>query len=86
VPERASFDGDKGTFSVVAGTPSEHVDMAFSVPDRASVDAFHRAAIAAGGHAAEAVEAPGAPVDGTYAVTVSDPDANAVGAVHRGRR
>ena len=47
-PERAQFAGDSGSFSVVAGTPTEHVHLAFPAADNATVDAFHDAATAAG--------------------------------------
>jgi catechol 2,3-dioxygenase-like lactoylglutathione lyase family enzyme len=47
-PDRAQFTSGNGSFSVVVGTPSEHVHMAFPVADNATVDEFHRAAIAAG--------------------------------------
>ena len=36
-------------FWISRGTPSPSLHVAFSCPDRANVDAFHRAAIAAGG-------------------------------------
>ena len=36
-------------FWISQGTPSPSVHVAFACPDRATVDAFHRAAIAAGG-------------------------------------
>ena len=40
--------GEHGSFSLVTGTPTEHVHIAFPARDDATVDAFHRAAIAAG--------------------------------------
>jgi catechol 2,3-dioxygenase-like lactoylglutathione lyase family enzyme len=50
--ERVSYvrDGDGGgTFSLVAGgARTEHVHLGFLAPDRATVDAFHAAAISAG--------------------------------------
>jgi catechol 2,3-dioxygenase-like lactoylglutathione lyase family enzyme len=36
-------------FWIMQGTPGPSVHVAFSCPDRATVDAFYRAAIAAGG-------------------------------------
>ena len=47
-PERAQFVGETGSFSVVHGTPTEHVHMAFAASENAAVDAFHRAATEAG--------------------------------------
>jgi catechol 2,3-dioxygenase-like lactoylglutathione lyase family enzyme len=47
-PEQAQFVGSSGSFSVVAGTPTEHLHMAFHADDDATVAAFHRAAIEAG--------------------------------------
>jgi catechol 2,3-dioxygenase-like lactoylglutathione lyase family enzyme len=48
-PQRAGFRGDSGSFSLVAGEPAtEHVHLAFSAGDDATVDAFHRAAVEAG--------------------------------------
>jgi catechol 2,3-dioxygenase-like lactoylglutathione lyase family enzyme len=46
--ERAQFVGQSGSFSVVAGTPTEHLHMAFHADDDATVAAFHRAAIETG--------------------------------------
>lgn len=45
---RAQFTTGNGSFSVVSGAPSEHVHMAFPAADNATVNEFHRAAIAAG--------------------------------------
>ena len=47
-PDRAQFVGASGSFSVVAGTPTEHVHMAFHADDDETVAAFHRAATEAG--------------------------------------
>jgi catechol 2,3-dioxygenase-like lactoylglutathione lyase family enzyme len=47
-PERAQFVGSSGSFTLVAGTPTEHLHMAFHADDDATVAAFHRAAIEAG--------------------------------------
>lgn len=51
------FDGNVGGFGVqgkpdfwlIGGTPSGRTHIAFASPDRATVDAFHAAALAAGG-------------------------------------
>jgi hypothetical protein len=47
-PERAQFCGASGSFSVLAGTPTEHLHMAFGASADATVDAFHGAATGAG--------------------------------------
>ncbi|WP_313351891.1 VOC family protein, partial [Paracoccus sp. (in: a-proteobacteria)] len=58
--------------------------VALSAPDRATVDAFHAAALAAGGRDNGA---PGLRPDyhpGYYAAFVLDPDGNNIEAVHHG--
>jgi predicted lactoylglutathione lyase len=47
-PERVGFAGTSGSFSLVAGPPSEHVHLAFTAARDSDVDAFHRAVVAAG--------------------------------------
>ena len=47
-PERAQFAGASGSFSVVAGTPTEHLHMAFAADDDETVKRFHEAALEAG--------------------------------------
>ena len=44
----AHFVGEDASFSLVAGEPTEHVHLAFGAADNATVEAFHRAAVAAG--------------------------------------
>jgi catechol 2,3-dioxygenase-like lactoylglutathione lyase family enzyme len=84
-PERATFRGDSGSFSLVAGTPSEHVHLAFPARDDATVEAFHRAATEAG------YRDDGAPGErpeyhpGYYAAYVLDPDGNSVEVVNHNR-
>ena len=41
--ERAQFAGESGSFSLVAGTPTQHVHLAFPAPDNSTVESFHRA-------------------------------------------
>lgn len=66
-----------------SGGPVSHVHFAFQTPDRATVDAFHRAALAAGGRDNGAPgERPYHP--GYYACYVLDPDGNNVEAVYHG--
>ncbi len=84
-PERAQLVGESGSFSVVAGTPTEHVHMAFATTENATVDTFHRAAVDAG------YRDNGAPGErpeyhpGYYAAFVLDPDGNNVEVVNHNR-
>jgi catechol 2,3-dioxygenase-like lactoylglutathione lyase family enzyme len=84
-PDRAWFRGGDSTFSVVAGTPSEHVHLAFGTTDDAVVHEFHRAATAAGyrdngGPGERSVYHPG-----YYSAFVLDPDGNNVEVVNHNR-
>ena len=84
-PERVQFRGPSGSFSLVAGPPTEHVHMAFPATENATVDAFHRAMIDAG-HPDN-----GAPGEravyhmGYYGAFVRDPDGNNVEVVNHNR-
>ena len=84
-PDRAQFVGRSGSFSVVAGTPTEHVHMAFPTDDNATVESFHRAAIEAG------YRDNGPPRErpiyhhGYYGAYVLDPDGNNVELVNHNR-
>ena len=84
-PERARFGGENGSFSVVAGTPTEHLHMAFPTGDDAEVRAFHRAASEAGytDHGAPGERPRYHP--GYYAAYVLDPDGNNVELVNHHR-
>jgi catechol 2,3-dioxygenase-like lactoylglutathione lyase family enzyme len=81
-PERASFRGQSGTFSVVAGPPTEALHMAFGAADDATVEAFHTAATEAG------YRDNGGPGErplyhaGYYAAFVLDPDGNNIEVVN----
>jgi catechol 2,3-dioxygenase-like lactoylglutathione lyase family enzyme len=91
-PERAQFTGGNGSFSVVAGEPSENVHLAFPASgdaavdafpasEDATVDAFHRAALEAG------YRDNGAPGKrhyhrGYYSAFALDPDGNNVEVVN----
>ena len=84
-PDRAQFVGEGGSFSVVSGTPTEHVHLAFPAAENATVDAFHRAAVEAG-YASNG--APGErPIyhEGYYGAFVLDPDGNNVEVVNHNR-
>jgi catechol 2,3-dioxygenase-like lactoylglutathione lyase family enzyme len=84
--DRVSLRGAGASFSVVAGDAvTEHVHLAFPADSDDTVDAFHRAALAAG-HRDN-----GAPGErtvyhpGYYAAFVLDPDANNVEVVNHNR-
>jgi predicted lactoylglutathione lyase len=83
--DRRGFAGESGSFSVVSGTPTEHVHMAFPATDDATVEAFHRAALAAG------YTDNGAPGErpiyhaGYYGAFALDPDGNNVEVVNHNR-
>jgi catechol 2,3-dioxygenase-like lactoylglutathione lyase family enzyme len=83
-PDRAQFTGESGSFSVVSGTPTEQVHIAFPARDNSTVDAFHRAATEAGyrdnGPPGERRYHPG-----YYGAFVLDPDGNNVEAVCHNR-
>jgi catechol 2,3-dioxygenase-like lactoylglutathione lyase family enzyme len=65
------------------GELTGRVHLAFAAKDRATVDAFHRAAIAAGGRDnGKPGERPYHP--GYYAAFVLDPDGNNIEVVHHG--
>jgi catechol 2,3-dioxygenase-like lactoylglutathione lyase family enzyme len=84
-PERAQFAGEGGSFSVVAGRPTEHVHLAFPARENATVDAFHRAAMQAG------YRDNGAPGErpryhpGYYGAYVLDPDGHNIEVVNHNR-
>ena len=84
-PDRAQFVGETGSFSLVAGTPTAHVHVAFPAASNAVVDAFHRAATAAG------YRDNGPPGErpvyhaGYYGAFVLDPDRNNVELVDHNR-
>jgi catechol 2,3-dioxygenase-like lactoylglutathione lyase family enzyme len=85
-PERVRFRYDGGSFTLVAGEPTQRVHLAFAAPDNAVVDAFHRAALEAG-HRDNG--APGERPEyhaGYYCAYVLDPDGHNVEAVCHNRR
>jgi catechol 2,3-dioxygenase-like lactoylglutathione lyase family enzyme len=85
-PERVSFAGARGSFSLVPGTPTANVHLAFPAPDDSDVRSFHQVAIEAG------YRDNGAPGErpryhpGYYAAYVLDPDGNNVEVVNHHRR
>ena len=82
---RAQFTGPSGSFSVLAGEPTEHVHVAFPARDNASVDAFHRAAVEAGYRDNGAPGERPAYHAGYYGAFVLDPDGNNVEVVCHNR-
>jgi catechol 2,3-dioxygenase-like lactoylglutathione lyase family enzyme len=84
-PERVSFRGDPGTFSVLSGDHlTENLHMAFPATSNDAVDAFHRAAIGAG------YTDNGTPGErqyhrGYYSAYVLDPDRNNIEVVNHNR-
>lgn len=68
-----------------ADGPASSVHLAFAAADRAQVDAFHAAALAAGGrdNGAPGARPYGPPGSVTYAAYALDPDGNNVEAVAR---
>jgi predicted lactoylglutathione lyase len=84
-PDRATFVGSSASFTLVSGTPTEHVHMAFGGRDNAVVDDFHRAATEAG------YRDNGAPGEravyhaGYYGAFVLDPDGNNIEVVNHNR-
>ena len=84
-PGRAQFVGDSGSFSLVAGAPTEHAHIAFPASEDAAVDAFHRVATEAG------YRDNGPPGErpvyhpGYYGAFVLDPDGNNVELVNHNR-
>ena len=85
-PDWVRFAGAAGgSFSLVPGTPTEHVHMAFGTQDDGYVQRFHAAATAAG------YQSRGAPGErpqyhrGYYAAYVFDPDGNNIEVVNHHR-
>jgi catechol 2,3-dioxygenase-like lactoylglutathione lyase family enzyme len=87
-PERVRFNGEggPGSFTVLSGDDvTEDLHLAFAAPDDATVDDFHRAAIAAG------YRDNGTPGErrvyhpGYYSAYVLDPDGNNVELVNHNR-
>ena len=84
-PERAQFQFPDGSFSLVPGTPTENVHLAFGTDDDAAVEGFHATATALGyidnGAPGERPEYHA----GYFAAFVLDPDGNNVELVNHHR-
>jgi catechol 2,3-dioxygenase-like lactoylglutathione lyase family enzyme len=84
-PDRVQVAGEAGSFSLVGGTPTENVHLAFPAADDATVDRFHRALVASG---YRDNGCPGERPDyhpGYYGAFVLDPDGNNVELVSHNR-
>jgi catechol 2,3-dioxygenase-like lactoylglutathione lyase family enzyme len=82
---RAQIRRTGATFSVLEGEPTENVHLAFAAPDRATVDAFHEAGLAAG---YSSLGAPGERPEyhpGYYGAYLADPDGHNIEAVFHDR-
>ncbi len=87
-PDRATVRRGEGppSFTLVEGPPTGNLHLAFTAPDTATVDAFHRAGLDAG---AASLGEPGERLryhPGYYGAFLSDPDGNNVEAVFHDRR
>jgi catechol 2,3-dioxygenase-like lactoylglutathione lyase family enzyme len=86
VTDRAQFRGSSGSFSLVAGTPTEYLHMAFGTDDDGDVQRFHRAGTDAG------YRSNGEPGErpryhpGYFAAFVLDPDGNNIEVVNHHRQ
>ncbi len=80
--------GSSGSFSLVAAEdapPTRNLHLAFPAADPRAVEAFHAAALAAGGRDHRAPGERGEHHPGSVAASVLDPDGAEVGMVHHGR-
>jgi predicted lactoylglutathione lyase len=84
-PDFAHFTGSSGSFSLLPGTPTEHLHMAFAVESDAAVEAFHRDAVEAGYRSLESPAERIADDARAYAASVQDPDGHHIELVHHGR-
>jgi catechol 2,3-dioxygenase-like lactoylglutathione lyase family enzyme len=83
--DRAAFVGEDGSFTIVSGTPTEGLHMAFSAAENATVEEFHRVATAAG-YADNGI--PGERLiyhAGYYGAFILDPDGNNIEVVNHNR-
>ena len=84
-PDRGTFAGSSGSFTVVGGQPTKNVHMAFASDDDAEIRRFHDDTVAAG------YRSHGVPGErpqyhpGYYAAYVLDPDGNNIEIVNHHR-
>jgi catechol 2,3-dioxygenase-like lactoylglutathione lyase family enzyme len=84
-PDRVQFTGSTGSFSLLPGTPTQNLHMAFPTDDDRDVHQFHQAATTAGYHG---IGDPGERPQyhpGYYAAYVLDPDGNNIEVVNHHR-
>ena len=84
-PDRAQFAGSSGSFSLVQGTPTENLHLAFPTDDDTDVQRFHQVATDAGyrDHGPPGERPRYHP--GYYAAYVLDPDGNNIEVVNHHR-
>ena len=82
--DRTQLISESGSFSVVSGTPTRHVHVAFRASDNTTVDDFHSTATAAG-YADNGPPAERAYHPGYHAAYVLDPDGNNIEVVNHNR-
>ena len=80
---RSTFVGAGGSFTLVEGTPTEHLHIAFQAPDEETVQRFHEAGLTAGG-TDNGRPGPRDYHPGYYSAYLLDPDGNNVEAVFHG--
>jgi catechol 2,3-dioxygenase-like lactoylglutathione lyase family enzyme len=86
MPNRAQFEGQSGSFSVVFGTPTENVHIAFPARENSTVDAFHATATGAGYRDNGPPDERPVYHPGYYGAFVLDPDGNNTEVVSHNRR
>jgi catechol 2,3-dioxygenase-like lactoylglutathione lyase family enzyme len=84
-PERARFVGESGSFSLLAGTPTEHLHMAFPADENSTVADFHQALIQAGYRDNGPPRERRIYHEGYFGAYVLDPDGNNVELVNHNR-
>jgi catechol 2,3-dioxygenase-like lactoylglutathione lyase family enzyme len=84
-PDHVQCVGAKGSFSLLAGTPTEHTHMAFPAFDDATVQAFHRAGVEAGYRDNGAPDERPRYHPGYFGAFLLDPDGNNVEVVNHHR-
>jgi len=83
--ERVQYRGETGSFSLLAGTPTEYLHMAFPTREDADVQRFHEAATAAGHRSNGGAGERPRYHPGYYAAFVLDPDGNNIEVVNHHR-
>ena len=84
-PDRAQFAGEGGSFSLVEGTPTEHLHIAFPADENSTVAAFHQALLDAGYRDNGPPRERRIYHEGYFGAYVLDPDGNNVEVVNHNR-